>query len=326
MAHFTASSKNYPSGSDLPAGFSNDFSLTPPGGGTPPQFGPYPITAPSSVGNQPFLFWDTGRHVTNKRTVKWTFNHYDQWTNWIATAWYGPPGGNGTSPLITAGSYWIGHGVLSPTPIQAPPASTFHNGPGGEVAWPWNGDNHVANTTWGNGTVNALDQETSGSSTLDFASWTQFIPGGDDNGFFDETDDGVTSSTGVFGVPASAPGDQNFAFTATHGATILASYVTPLPPHIPKGGGHGTVGGGVITVADPSPFRQYLEQVLETLVKVTEAEGSVTPDLFVDLVDRAQKSTHAQLTRLAAETRAILARGEAALKNIEALAAERPDR
>lgn len=41
--------------------------------------------------------WDTGRRITNKRKVRWTFNHPENWTDWRAIAWYGP-GGNGSRP------------------------------------------------------------------------------------------------------------------------------------------------------------------------------------------------------------------------------------
>lgn len=316
MSNFQASSKNYPSGTDLPSGFSVFDTFT---GSIS-----FPITAAASVGNQPFLFWDTGRHVTNKRTVRWTFDHTDQWTNWVATAWYGQPGTNGGGPYISAAAYHIGHAVLSPTPIAAPPASTFHNGPGaGDTAWPWTGNDHLVNTTWGAGTVHGLDHMTDGADSLDFGSWTQLIPGGDDSSVFEENDDDITTSTGVFGVPAGSPGDQDFHYAASQGAAILASYVTPVRGKVTVPGNEPGWWTKYFDRGDPAAYRIFVESVLEGISKVAAGAAEKTPDLFVGVAERARGMSQAELTRVTAEMRAILNRGEAALKSVEALASKR---
>lgn len=315
MSSFHASCKNYPSGTDLPSGFSVNDTFT---GSID-----FPITAAAYVGTQPFLFWDTGRHVTNKRTVHWTFDHTDQWTNWSATAWYGTPGGNG-GPYITAAAYHVGHAVLGPTPIAAPPASTFHNGPGaGDIAWPWLGNDHVVNTTWGAGTVHALDHMTDGADSCEFGSWTKLIPGGDDSSVFEENDDDVTTSTGIFGVPAGAAGDYDYHYAATEGAAILAGYVTPVRGKVKRPGDEPGWWTKYFDRGDPAAYRIFVESVLEGIEKVAAGGADKAPDLFVGVVERARSMSQAQLTRVAAEMRGIMNRGEAALKSVEALASKR---
>src|SRR5262249_28535815 len=152
------------------------------------------------------LFWDTGRRVTNKRHVRWTFNHPDQWATWNAVAWYGVVGGNGHPvPIVSLDAYWVGTGTLDPPPGDGP-GSTFGNGPSpGQTAWPAGGNDHEVSTQWGAATIRALDhlRRSPSDASLDFSSLTQLIFGGDDSGVFEENDDGITAGGGITGIAST---------------------------------------------------------------------------------------------------------------------------
>src|SRR5438874_13633894 len=100
MAHFTTAGKRYREGDILPGFGSVDLTITNPGT-------TFEQTAPASLKDQDnntrnFLYWDTGRRITGKRKVRWTFNHPANWSEWNAFAWYGvPPPGNGSDPTVT---------------------------------------------------------------------------------------------------------------------------------------------------------------------------------------------------------------------------------
>lgn|GEM_PF-6521536 len=86
---------------------------------------PFAQTAPAALLDddnvlRQFLYWDTCRRVTNKRTVRWTFNHPDAWTDWRAVAWYGVPstGPGGGQALVTTSAHWVGVSPITATPID----------------------------------------------------------------------------------------------------------------------------------------------------------------------------------------------------------------
>ena len=100
-----------------------------------------------------FLFWNTGRRLTRRRSVRWTFSR-TSWGTWTATKWYGNlPGGGGSlgSPRVRADAFTIaGDAPLSGTPIDAA-LSTYAAG-----AYSL-GDDHVIGTTAGGANVVAKD-------------------------------------------------------------------------------------------------------------------------------------------------------------------------
>jgi hypothetical protein len=97
MNKFEVVSKLWPSGELLNGGVDIN-TVNPPGQGftrtAPPLAGT--VSAPNGYR---FLFWNTGRRVTNKYQVTWTFNALTTWTTWTATRWYGVSGiGGGGEP------------------------------------------------------------------------------------------------------------------------------------------------------------------------------------------------------------------------------------
>src|SRR5262245_23268692 len=103
MAHFTTAGKRYREGTTYLSFGALDVGVTPPPAPPTTVEQTAPSELPDTPHNRKFLFWDTGRQVTNKRHVRWTFSHADEWTTWNAVAWYGvPPVGNGPGePLVS---------------------------------------------------------------------------------------------------------------------------------------------------------------------------------------------------------------------------------
>ena len=100
-------------------------------------------TSPDGTQNYQFLFWNTGRHTTGKRRVRWNFSVLG-WGTWTATRWYGIPyGGPPGASRVRADAFTIGGDApLLGTPIS--PSSTYAPG-----SWPLAGDDHVIGTTAG---------------------------------------------------------------------------------------------------------------------------------------------------------------------------------
>jgi hypothetical protein len=318
MGHFHASGKRYAEGTNFPAFGNTEGDWNPNGS----EDLTAPALLPDTDGNRPFLFWDTGRRVTTKRRVVWTFHHGDQWSSWNATAWYGPSSTGPGSDTISVHGYWVGQGLIDPTPIN-PAGSTFHNGPNAaDVAYPVNGDNHVASTQWGSATIGALDhlQRNPTDPLLDFSSLAQLVAGGDDSGFCEENDDDVTTSSGVTGL--ASLGGQSATFAQHNGATLLASYVTPAPISVrPPGDGDAAWWTKYFDRGDPAAFRQIAEALVAVANRVQNT-SQAAPDTFESLAAAAPQMTKAQLTKALAEARSVLNRGQAAVKSMEALAAK----
>ena len=275
---------------------------------------------------RPFLFWDTGRRLTSKRTVRWTFSNPNNWTSWNAIAWYGAPGNGPTVPDIGISAFWVGTGPMDPTPVDGP-GSTFVNGPDGEVAWPYEGNEHDVHTAWGAQVIRALGtlQENGADPVLDFSSLMWLVSGGDDDGTFDESDAGIDPGTTVIpGIVSTTA--QQLAVPQDTGASVLAGYVVPVasPPtrfidelialirtlNIP------------INPGDPSPDDVIRLKLIAESLDLVRGEAPSGEDAFDGLVEAASQMGSAELKRTIAGTRATLSRGEAALKSIEALAAK----
>ena len=220
MDEFRTVARLWPSGTELDLGTdSNVLTLTPPDSANFSRIAAPFVTSADGTQNYEFLFWNTGRHMTNKRKVIWIFSVFG-WGIWTATRWYGTPPTvtNGGHPRVRADSFSInGDGTLSPaTPIDGA-ASTYAAG-----AWPYSGDDHQIDTVPGAATVVAHDH----SGAYDFGGWTELIWGGDPSGDFVETDTGTTGSFGdsSFYTPVTA-GTAPFhaAQNSTH--DLIASYV-----------------------------------------------------------------------------------------------------
>ena len=328
MAHFTTSGKQYPDGTTMPAFGGTDLMVVSPAttfAQTAPAALPDTTGAPRS-----FLFWDTGRHITGKRTVHWTFNHPENWSEWKAVAWYGIGDGITHEPTITANAFLIGSGPLDPTPIDGP-GSTFVNAPGGTpVAWPWMGNDHAVRTEYGAANIHAKPnlQASLGSPILDFASWTWLVPGGDSVGYFDENDDNITVGSGVAGVANST--SPYFPAAKGSGGLLLGGYATPAGPTVDHGLFDKLRGlldqisiGKFIDKGDPSPEDILRLQLISESLDMVRGEQVTGSDAFEGLVGAARKMSPEQRKRTVAETRALIGRGQAALKAMEGMAAFR---
>jgi hypothetical protein len=329
MSQFNSSAKQFP-GADELIGFGSINVNVTTTGTTLEQLAPPSLLGPD---NTPlgFLFWDTGRRITNKRTVRWTFNHPDKWTDWRAIAWYGPGGDGPTVPVVGTGAYWVGHSTLAPTPIDGP-ASTYVNAPGGTpLAWPWAGDDHALRTEWGPATIHAKAklQGGVGDPLVDFSSWVQLVFGGDDSGFFSETDDAVgslSSGSGVTGIPGS--GSANFAVAQGAGPILLAGYVTPPAPTIddPLRGLRdvltGSLLGKYIDKGDPSPEDIIRLKLISESLDLVRGVRPTSTDAFEGLTDAAKGMSAQELRRTIVSTQTTLRRGQAAVKYLESLAAK----
>ncbi len=330
MGHFSTSGKEFTEGGTLASfGAANlDVNAAPT---------PFAQTAPAALLDdnnvlRKFLYWDTGRRVTNKRTVRWTFNHPDAWTDWRAVAWYGvPPTGVGGSAIVSTSAHWVGVSPITPTPIDGP-GSTFVNGPGGTpLAWPWGGNDHVVSTQFGAEVIHALAhlQRSPGDPSLNFSSWQQLTYGGDDTSYFAENDEGVSSTTsgsGVSGVESST--SPNFSELRNQGGVLLAGYVTAPPPHFSgllddlRGVINAGLLGKFIDKGDPSPEDIIRLKLISESIDLVRGQKPTGPDAFEGLLDAAKSMSAAELKRTIVGTQTTLRRGQAALKSLESLAAK----
>jgi hypothetical protein len=325
--HFTTAGKRYREGTAF-AGFGAlDVDVSGPSttvDQTAPAF------LPDGETQRGFLFWDTGRRITNLRHVRWTFSHLSDWSTWNAIAWYGVGGNGPGQPIVSLDAYWVGQGTLDPTPIDGP-GSSFVNGPGaGDTAWPWSGNDHQVRTQWGPATIRALDhlRRSVSDPQLDFSSLQTLIFGGDDSSVFNENDDGLGSSGGVVtGIAATTA--QTLSFAQGAGASVMAGYVQPVASKVTFPGSlielidEAVLNNLVFTNVDPSPDDLVRLKLIVDSIDLVRGER-VSADVFSGLVDAARGMSKAELTRTIAGTKATLARGEAALKSLQAIQAKAP--
>lgn len=328
MSQFNSSAKQFP-GADELIGFGSINVNVTTSGTTLEQTAPPSLLGP---GNIPlgFLFWDTGRRITNKRRVRWTFNHPENWTDWRAIAWYGSGGGD-SPPQVGTGAYWVGVSEMTPTPIDGP-ASSFVNGPGGSpVAWPWSGNDHIVRTEWGPATIHAKSQmkRSPGDPQVDFSSWIELISGGDGSGFFSENDNGIgslDSGSGVTGIAGS--GSPDFAAAMGSGANILAGYVMPPPPDsgdllvkLREVIAAGLL-GKFVDKGDPSPEDIIRLKLISESIDMVRGEKPTSTDAFEALTASGRNMSAQELKRAIVTTQTTLRRGQAAVKFLESLAAK----
>lgn len=237
MNKFEVISKLWPSGDLLNGGL--DVSPVNPPGGSFIRTAPPLAAAPGAPNGYRFLFWNTGRRVTSKFKVTWTFSNLSSWTTWTATRWYGPDGGGGpggtSSKLITATAFAMEDDASMPgSPIDSA-NSTFTNGPAGQPAHPFGNppSDSVASTQWGAASVAAVDPfppQMVFNQYL-FAGWLKLVLGGDDTGQFDETDGTAIGGGGFYSYLAPSP----IAVSKDDTVDLMAAYrVVAIPrPGIP---------------------------------------------------------------------------------------------
>jgi hypothetical protein len=213
MSLFTVTTKLWPSGDSLDTGTDNNIVTIPPGSASFDRHAALFVTSPDGMQNYEFLFWNTGRNITNKRHVHWDFTA-GGWTTWTATRWYGVPPkiGNG-DPEIRVDPFSIADNApitSSGTAIDAS-ASTIPAG-----AYPDMGDDHLIDTEEG-----AVDVAAKAYlASQQFAGWDQLIWGGDDSDTFYETDTGASQgSSGFYPV-----GMGTFHVVEDGSASLLALY------------------------------------------------------------------------------------------------------
>jgi len=273
-----------------------------------------PFVTVDGTTNYQFLFWNTGRHITSKRRVRWNFSVLG-WGTWTATRWYGIPSPGGTGPArVRADAFTIGLDTrLSPTPID--PSSTYAPG-----AWPSSGDDHVISTTAGPANVVAVDP----LSSYEFAGWMQLIWGGDPTGEFVETDSGTGGTIGGSGfydhvVGGSFPVARNgsadliaaYGYRDTGGFRIpkwLDEMIRERPPFkIPP------------RQFDPSPEDWIRLKFLQELLVKTQPQAS--PEHagtdFQALIEAAPRMKADELKRSIQSLKSTLNLGATALKSLE---------
>jgi hypothetical protein len=268
------------------------------------------VTSPDGTQNFQFLFWNTGRHLTNKRRVRWNFSVLG-WGTWTATRWYGTPGVNGGPPRVHADAFTIGGDqTLSATPIDGS-ASTFAAG-----AFPFNGNDHEIGTAGGAATVVAVDP----LSGYEFSGWLRLFFGGDPDGEFIETDAGSGGTIGGPGFYDHVIGGSFMAAAGTS-ADLLAAY------------GYHESGIGKIRFwldilrgsrgpielpdrGDPGPPDLIRARILEQLLKETQPAGGGSE--FQNLMDSAATMSREQLQRALQGLRTTLDMGRTALSTLEA--------
>jgi hypothetical protein len=312
---FRTIGKLWPSGSEVDLGTDSNVL------GGPATFtrnaAPF-VTSPDGTQNYQFLFWNTGRHMTNKRRVRWNFSVLG-WGTWTATRWYGTPsGGGGGSPRVRADSFSIGTdgSLAGPTPIDGT-ASTFAAG-----AWPFGGDDHAIGTAAGPASVVAKDP----LNSYQFAGWLPLIWGGDPSGEFVESDAGTGGVIGGAGFYDHVVGGA-FAAPAGTSADLLATYGEyhrelpgGLGPYVDwweRFGRQGRGPGDFQPNVDPSPIDLIRIRVLEQLMRQMDSDPAAGTD-FRRLIDAAPTMSRDELKRTMQSLQTTLELGKAALTAIEA--------
>jgi len=335
MNKFEVVSKLWPSGAILNGGV--DVNTVNPPGQVFTRTAPPLAPGTGAPNGYRFLFWNTGRRVTNKAQVTWTFNNLSSWTTWTATRWYGVGGtgnGHGGSNLITASPFAMENDAsMAGTPIDAA-GSTFTNGPAGQQAYPVGTppDDHVASTEWGPASVAALDPFPPQMVFTEnhFAGWLRLFLGGDETGQFDETDGAAIGGSGFYSYLDASP----VAIGQGETVELMAAYhvVKISPPGDPE-----LIPIDYITFIEwllnydrlvdprPNPMGERGDRLrvgaLTDLVALTRmAEGP--EDLLKSIAANVKSLSPAELKRALGSAKAISRRVEAATKALEAAMAE----
>jgi hypothetical protein len=277
VSHFNVVTKLWPSGATLDTGTDETMLTVPPSASFYREATNF-IVSLDGTHNYQFLFWNTGRHVTNKRHVHWDFS-VGGWGIWTATKWYGtpPPGGPPGPSAVDVEPFSIGGDALitgSGTAIDAT-ASTIPAG-----AFPFSGNDHEIGTAGGAVTVAA----TNPFASLQFAGWDQLIWGGDDSDEFPESDGPSPGSPGGSpGSPSFFPvGSGTFHVNQNNSANLLALYGNSGLRSIGSilgNWGDIIINPGPISRVDPSPEDRLRLAILEALLQQTAPVGGAASDL-----------------------------------------------
>jgi hypothetical protein len=315
MHVFYVKTRRWPTGEVLAPTESTTFSVPP--GNEEKTATPFIATSPTDT--LQFLFWHTGRRLTGRRTVHWSFTTMT-WSVWEATKWYGvPSGGPGGQPRIHAEAFNLMTSELmgADTPIS---------GTSGGV-WPFLGNNNEVGTAGGPATISPIDS----LSGLQFCGWQKLIYGGDPNPdpFF-ETDADVTAAN----VPGNGSGNV-FVFTpgttlhasAGENAEALAAYGSSGP----GGGGLGLI--DIIRgldripwqrrpwdiIADPSPIDRIRQQLLAELLRTTQpGQGVPAGGDFNRIIESVPNMSADELKRALQSVQTQVDLGQSAVSTIEA--------
>ncbi len=307
MSQFRVVTKLWSSGASLDLGTDDNTVTVPPSASFDRHAADF-VVSPDGKTNYQFLFWNTGRHVTNKRHVHWDFS-VGGWGIWTATKWYGIPGGNGGQPVVDVEPFSIGGDALitgSGTAIDQA-ASTIPPG-----AFPFMGNDHEIGTSGGAVTVAAKDP----FAFLQFAGWDQLIFGGDDSGEFDETDAG-----GAQGSPTFFPvGSGTFHVNQNNSADLLALYGNGRS--LTLGSILGNLGSivtkpGVVSPVDPSPEDRLRVAILEGLLQLTRPGAGEAADLTA-LTEAAPQMSVDELKAALKSVQTTVALGSSAVAAIQA--------
>lgn len=318
MDVFTTNAKLWPSGTELNLGIDSN----PVGGPYSPTRQAAQFASDGGPKTYQFLFWNTGRHITSKRNVKWIFTVLG-WGVWNATRWYGIPNGGPGSKQIRANAFSIGgnQSLGSATPIAAPPASTFPAN-----AWPVGSDDHLVSTANGAVSIAAKDPY----DTYDFAGWLQLMWGGDDTSEFVETDAGSGGTIGGVGFYDHVTGGAaNFQGAQNSSAELLATYGYHPPPDRGRFDPgrlrdwiyeviiDDMIKPGPEIVGDPSPIDRIRTKLLKELLAQTRPGTGGATD-FQSLIEAAPKMNPAELKRAVQQLKTTLDLGKTALGAMEA--------
>jgi hypothetical protein len=319
---FRTIAKLWPAGTELDLGIdSSVLTLTPPDSANFARTAAPFVTSPDGTQTYQFLFWNTGRHMTNKRKVTWIFRRFG-WGIWTATRWYGTPGGGpGGPPRVHADAFSVGGNALlsSDSPIDGD-ASSFAAG-----AWPFNGDDHAIGTANGAATVVAKEH----LGAYDFGGWMKLLWGGDPTGEFQETDDDTTGNFGTSSFFQAIPAAGNaYSAAQNENVDLLAGYVPQ--PVTPPGRGfppdrwrwleelaHEFGGDRPEIIGDPSPIDLIRLAGVADLLRRTQPDEIRRGD-FESLIAAAPRMGKEELTRAKQSVQTTLELGKSALRMIDA--------
>jgi hypothetical protein len=268
--------------------------------------------ASDGVNSYEFLFWNTGRHLTNKRHVFWNFSVLG-WGTWTATKWYGVPS-NGHNHRVHADSFFLaGDTMGSETPNTAAnspidAASTYASG-----AYPYMGSYFEIDTENGDVTTIAKDP----FALYDFSGWLQLIWGGDDSGDYIESDAG---SGGTIGGPGFYTPFSGSSFLVARGgnADLLAAYGYQHPLRIWIDPGRYKTLPQPIQIPDPATIDILRQSMIEELGLLAKTQPEIGARTEFQLLIEATPSMNAEQLRQAVKSiETTLELGKTALNNIK---------
>jgi hypothetical protein len=316
MHIFNVKTRRWPTGEIIASTVTTTFGPPPAGHDeTAPQ---YLALGPAPTDLLQFLFWHTGRRVTNIRHVHWSFTAMS-WSVWDATKWYGFPGGNGGNPRIHAEAFsLISNSIMS--------ADTPISGVTGGATWPFLGNNNDVGTASGPALISAVEP----LSDLSLCGWQKLIYGGaPGSDTFTETDADVTATTvpgdGSGGVFVFTPG-QKLSAAQNESGEALAAY-----------GSTGSSGGGLLLgilkdlvfervprrpfdiVSDPSPLDRVRQQLVLELIRRTQpGEQVMSGTDFNRIIESVPNMGAEELKRTLQSVQTQVGLGQTAVSSIEA--------